>query len=184
MDNIDKKKSQRGSRRTFEKFDEPDLIKDIDSILNIAKKEGYYIENALNIEELIKHFDSIQLKFVEMHGGLSGSLKNEGDKWIMNINAKHHKNRQRFTMAHELGHFIMHKDKNALFEDTTFFRGAESTAIEYAANEFASSLLMPESEIKRLLKEGIRELGILSEKFKVSPSAMKYRLESLGYKFN
>ena len=184
MSELDKSKSNRGGRRIHESFNEPDLFKDVESVLESARKKGYYVNKSLDIESLIRSFTDVHLEFIDMDGGLSGSLKNEGDLWIMKINSKHHKNRQRFTMAHELGHYIMHKDKNATFEDTTFFRGADHNAMEFAANEFASSVLMPQDDIVELLSKGIRELDELSDEFNVSPSAMKYRLEKLGYTFS
>lgn len=184
MEELEKRKSKRGNRRIHQNFEEPDLNKDVDSVLDTARKNGYYVGKAIDIESFIRNLKDVRLEFVDMDGGLSGSLQNIGDMWIMKINSKHHKNRQRFTMAHELGHYIMHKDKNAIFTDTTFFRGAEYNTMEFAANEFASSVLMPLNEIKDLLNKGVRELEDLSDTFNVSPAAMKYRLEKLGYTFS
>lgn len=184
MNELEKVKSTRGGRKIHEKYTEPNLYKDADSILENAQKKGLFTKNALDIESLIKSMEGIDLVYTEMTGGLSGSLQNVDGTWIMKINSKHHKNRQRFTIAHELGHYLMHKDKNSLFEDTTFFRGAQNNAMEFAANEFASSILMPQNSIKKLLDSNIRELADLADEFNVSPSAMKYRLEKLGYNLN
>ena len=54
--------------------------------------------------------------------------------------------------------------------------------IEYRANEFASKLLMPEDSVRKAIAEGIRNLGMLAERFDVSSPAMKIRVQDLGYK--
>ncbi|MEC4094016.1 ImmA/IrrE family metallo-endopeptidase [Myroides odoratimimus] len=184
MDELEKHKSKRGGRKIHENFKEPSLFKDVESVLQTAKDKGLYEGSVLDIEALVEVLPDVKLTYSEMSGGLSGSLENYDGIWHMKINSKHHKNRQRFTIAHELGHYFLHKEKNTSFEDTTFFRGAKINPIEFAANEFASAILMPEDLIKELISEGIRELGELAEEFGVSASAMKYRLEKLGYILN
>ena len=176
------KGTKRGSRGLSEKYEEPDLLKNAEDILKKAREEGYYIGNSLDIEKLISTIDDIVVLYEDMDGGKSGSLHQLDDKWIIKINNRHHKNRQRFTLAHELGHYILHKEKNAAFEDTTFFRGGQMDAIEYAANSFAATILMPETKIKELIEEGNQNISLLAEKFNISTSALKYRLEELGYK--
>ena len=113
----------------------------------------------------------------------SGTFKYENDKWIIGVNQNHHKNRQKFTLAHELGHYVLHREKNINIVDTTFFRNNDTNPIEYMANEFAAKLLMPEDKVRYLVdKQKIKNIGRLAEEFGVSASAMKYRIVSLGYK--
>ena len=105
------------------------------------------------------------------------------EKSLIGVNKLHHRNRNRYTLAHELGHYILHKDKNVDLVDTTFFRNNETDSIEYMANEFAAKLLMPEDKVRDFVdNQGIKNIGELAEKFVVSASAMKYRIISLGYK--
>lgn len=53
---------------------------------------------------------------------------------------------QRFVCAHELGHFFLHKGKNAIFMDTK--AGLNTSKYEIEANEFAACLLIPEEVIR------------------------------------
>ena len=103
-------------------------------------------------------------------------------QWVIGVNRLHNPKRQRFTIAHELGHYYMHKEKNVDFEDTTFFRNNDSTSIEYSANEFAANLLMPEDRVKAAIKSGVKSIEKLSTIFNVSVAAIKYRVVALGYK--
>jgi Zn-dependent peptidase ImmA (M78 family) len=174
-------KGQRQNSQT--KYQEPDLLADVDSIIKNAQEKGYYSGSSLSIESVISTFNDIEVRYEEMEPNQSGSFKFIDNKWIIGINKSHHKNRQKFTLAHELGHYILHREKNINIVDTTFFRNNETDSIEYMANEFASKLLMPEEKVRDLVdSQGIKNIGELAEKFEVSASAMKYRIVSLGYK--
>ncbi len=104
--------------------------------------------------------------------------------------------RQRFTIAHEIGHRVYNHEgiRNRITKDQIKFitNGDESyldVLIERQANNFASKLLMPKKlldEVKKELQEnnGIKnykQLVInLAEKFNVSYIAMEYRLRALN----
>ena len=155
----------------------------VNDILKKAEESGLYIDNSLKIKELISSFEDIEIKYDTMDIAKSGSLSCVDGKWIMCINSSHNPKRQRFTMAHELGHYILHKGKNIEFVDTTFFRSDEMDSIEYNACEFASRLLMPEDKLRKLIDEDrIKNIGELASRFEVSSAAMKYRVISLGYR--
>lgn len=176
-------KGNRKGLKKSEKYQEPDLLVSVNDILKKAEESGFYIDNSLNIKELISSFEDIEIKYDTMDIAKSGSLSCVDGKWIMCINSSHNPKRQRFTMAHELGHYILHRGKNIEFVDTTFFRSDEMDSIEYIANEFASRLLMPEDKLRKLIDEDrIKNIGELASRFDVSSAAMKYRVISLGYR--
>lgn len=176
-------KGNRKGLKKSEKYQEPDLLVSVNDILKKAEESGFYIDNSLNIKELISSFEDIEIKYDTMDIAKSGSLSCIDGKWIMCINSSHNPKRQRFTMAHELGHYILHRGKNIEFVDTTFFRSDEMDSIEYIANEFASRLLMPEDKLRKLIDEDrIKNIGELASRFDVSSAAMKYRVISLGYR--
>ena len=112
---------------------------------------------------------------------------------IIGVNSLHHPNRQRFTIAHELGHLELHRDmitsnvhvdKNfpGLMRDAVSATGTESIEIE--ANQFASELLMPRLLIEQALagkQFDIDDSGPIEElakKFKVSKQALEYRIRN------
>lgn len=176
-------KGQRKRNANSTKYQEPDLLVGVEDILSSAKEKGLYNGYSLKIEDVVRSIPDIQLKYESMDTDKSGSLSNEGDKWIICVNKDHNIKRQRFTLAHELGHYFLHKEKNINFIDTTFFRSNDMTSVEYIANEFAARLLMPEDIVRKLIdNEQIKNIGTLAEKFNVSSAAMKYRVLSLGYK--
>lgn len=124
----------------------------------------------------------------------SGMLIIKDDEKHIVINKEHHTNRQRFTIAHELGHLKLHHQENKveqLFVDKKLSVYLRSTEGEYKqekeANAFAAALLMP----KTLLQQHIEKTGVdpkdetgvtyLANAFGVSEQAMLIRLHILGF---
>jgi Zn-dependent peptidase ImmA (M78 family) len=130
---------------------------------------------------------------------LSGFLfrDHQARKAVIGVNRKHHPNRQRFTIAHEIGHFLLHEGErvfvdrlssgyhvNLRNEDSS--KGINEEEIE--ANLFAAELLMPQSFLEADLSksDGLDLfdddiLKILADKYQVSIQALTYRLANLGY---
>lgn len=91
--------------------------------------------------------------------------------------------RQRFTLAHELGHFI---ERTKVAHDDEFgFQEIRSSSLsedyfphEFFADEFAGSLLIPRKKLSELQKQGKAEDEI-AKAFKVSVAALRKRISSL-----
>jgi Zn-dependent peptidase ImmA (M78 family)/transcriptional regulator with XRE-family HTH domain len=90
--------------------------------------------------------------------------------------------RQRFTLAHELGHIVA-RDAQELLTETHLAPGHQKDLTEVRANVFAAHLLMPRSEISSAVQDGDltdEQLTSLVVRFQVSPSALAARLVQLG----
>jgi len=118
---------------------------------------------------------------------------------IVGINKDHHKNRQRFTIAHEIGHFLLHAGQEIYVDecsksglrislrDEDSSKGTERDEIE--ANVFAAELLMPVELLQAdIVSANIRDedkleevLDTLAKEYEVSKQALTYRLVNLGY---
>ncbi len=130
------------------------------------------------------------MRLEEGGGDVSGFLLRKGGKPIIGVNATQHLNRQRFTIAHELGHFFLH-EFDGIHLDKTFHRnGISSLGVssqEIEANTFAAELLMPDYMVKRELLAIRGDLitddavSQLANHFGVSTQAMGIRLSNLGY---
>ena len=130
----------------------------------------------------------------ETENKVSGLLVINKDKNLILVNISHPDNRKRFTKAHELGHYILHKEICPLFIDSSqlVYRrdniSAEGSRLdEIEANTFAAELLMPEKKLREefsnkppfnIMNE--TEIMTLADNYKVSYSAMTYRLINLG----
>lgn len=126
-------------------------------------------------------------KFGQEH--LAGLLAIRGNDPTIYVNADDHPVRKRFTVAHELGHFLLHgRGRQDDFVDVSdnFRTVVDPEAawtperrMEWEANAFASALLMNEDLVRRKWDE-IGELEGLARWFQVSKPAMTYRLDSIG----
>lgn len=122
---------------------------------------------------------------------VSGALVSKGGRPVILANEKHPPVRQRFSIAHELGHLLLHASDDTtrntrsavvLFRDERSTTGTHKQEIE--ANRFAASLLMPAEEVRRRVANRVSFLDEdfiagLAREFYVSPQAMAYRLENL-----
>ena len=135
----------------------------------------------VNPEQIIGRISDIKLQSEPMSDDCSGMIEYDSKigKYVISVNANHGQNRQRFTIAHELGHYALnHGDKK-----DTLFRHANGAheRDEIEANQFAAELLMPEGVIRHLIfNEKIVDVSILAGKLWVSEQAMLYRLKNLG----
>jgi hypothetical protein len=121
----------------------------------------------------------------DLSEGVSGKLfqdKEAGgpEGYSISVRASDPYVRRRFTVAHEIGHFVLHRNRiGSSLTDDGFYRSNLSSWEEVEANQFAARALMP----RELLKQHIQAYGIapalLSTIFKVSESAMRIRIESL-----
>jgi len=124
----------------------------------------------------------IRIERIALEDDLSGILykEKESNSWVMQINEDHHPNRQRYTIAHELGHFCLHRHLKQRFEDKIFFRGVEANKPEWQANDFASAILMPEDRFREMVRSGASKVEVLAKEFKVSTLALRIRAKNLG----
>lgn len=122
----------------------------------------------------------------KMDDDVSGHItKLIDDKYQIEVNSTHHHNRKKFTVAHEIGHYLYDSDvlENNQICDEKLFRSSGCSNVdqdrETRANRFAASLLMPTEQVVEHSKENHTAAG-LAMKFDVSLAAMRLRLQSLG----
>jgi Zn-dependent peptidase ImmA (M78 family) len=144
----------------------------------------------VNVHTLVQHCGLIVLP-QELEDEVSGILVVQHGEGVIGVNQSHPKNRQRFSIAHELGHWCLHRGTSSVFVDTTavFLRDKESSEgvrrQEIEANRFAAALLMPEQRLREAV--GITRLDPfddlafrrLAARFSVSVQALGIRLARL-----
>lgn len=166
------------------------IRKRVDDILKVLEIK----EPQIDVEKVAKFLQAEVIE-EELDQDVSGLLLISQGKRTIAVNEAHADNRKRFTIAHELGHLMLHavdQDEDNVFIDRKVFnRNSDASQgiyrQEIEANRFAAELLMP----KRLLLNAIDELGDeidlsdddtlyeLAKKFEVSTQAMAIRLTSL-----
>lgn len=111
----------------------------------------------------------------------AGLVKEPGQDAVIVLNARDSVNRQRFNCAHQLGHFLAHRDEEQ-YEHVESRRGLFGPAPleEGCADAFAAALLMPAREVRSLRRRGATDIE-LGLRFGVPREAAVYRLRQLGY---
>lgn len=113
-----------------------------------------------------------------------------GDSFIIYVSDEQDEKRKNFTIAHELGHLFLHMGyliDRELWEDNSniIYRRLGASEMEYQANEFAASLLMPKNEYERVMLENIEGNKVktenIAEYFNVSVETASNRGKILGF---
>jgi Zn-dependent peptidase ImmA (M78 family) len=155
----------------------------------MLKEHGVH-EAPVDVEALARD-EGIRVVFQPLEDHVSGMLVQTGTEMVIGVNDRHHVNRQRFTLAHELAHAQMHASSPTVYVDgmMVHFRGAQQASaapIEVEANAFAAALLMPEEFLRGDLKSHVidmfDEVAVkkLAERYRVSVQALTIRLMELG----
>ena len=146
------------------------------------------------IIDLFKECERLGYKLLRYHLGdnadLGFAVKKDNDIIIF-TNSCSRLSREIFTLAHEIGHVILHlNDESSFIDDSITINGRSTDKKEQEANYFAACLLMPADDVGRFIDLGIQDFGekglsamdiarIMSE-FNVSFDMALNRLESLG----
>lgn len=116
--------------------------------------------------------------FLPVSGEFSLEEKNRP---LIRINTSENPLRQRFTLAHELGHFVLNHGPEFRDPVSNFLENVRDRK-EVEANRFVLALLMPEPAVRFFVdKERITSVDKLSKHFNVSSTSMIYRLKNLGF---
>lgn len=118
---------------------------------------------------------------------ISGMIEpSSAGNYVITVNAGDAPTRQRFTVAHELAHFILHETRiGSGIDDDRTYRSTDAgryhnTTIgpreETEANKIAAAILMPYDLIAARKEDGVDDVGQLANEFGVSRHAMSIRL--------
>ncbi len=140
------------------------------------------------VEAVAKHL-GIKIDEADLGDDCSGILIREGDSAVIGVHADHHEHRKRFTIAHEIAHYTLHKREAYIDQFHIDLRtnnpGSATKQEEDEANRFAGALLMPADQVRKAFAEQRvdpsrdDEIPEMAKRFKVSVQAMTKRLMHL-----
>jgi Zn-dependent peptidase ImmA (M78 family) len=145
----------------------------------------------VDVSRVAQHY-GLGIHLQELEDAVSGMLVIRDSHAVIGVNQNHHPNRQRFTIAHEIGHYLLHADQARVFiENLDLYRDELSSngtsAREIEANAFAAELLMPTFALRKLVKGQLIDayfdehiIRRLAAKFGVSTQAITVKLSRLG----
>lgn len=152
------------------------------------------ISPPIDIEKIAKNLN-INIQYEPFDGELSGLLIIDEKKDItaIGVNSTYPKNRQRFIIAHEIGHYLLHR-KHGTYIDTTIKYNLKRDISfkehyeEVEANMFALSILIPQKMIEDLIENRYssfdfndnKEINEIADYFQVTPQTLMIRLAKLN----
>lgn len=146
--------------------------------------ENFQKEFPVAIGNIAKAFGLV-VKKSTLPAGISGEIKEENGSYVIRVNRHDVKARQRFTISHEIAHFLLHKDKiGDGITDDVLYRSKLSDLLEIQANRLAADMILPwkliqDSLQKHAEKKNETKYEIIAEEAEVSTTALKIRLGKL-----
>lgn len=140
----------------------------------------------IRLTDLARAF-GVPVKAATLAPGISGEIRpDESGGFVIKVNRHDPKRRQRFSVAHELSHFLLHRDQiGDGITDDVLYRSSLSDRREAEANRLAADILMPDALVREHIEaaheKGVGDIVIyLADVFAVSEAAMRIKLENLG----
>lgn len=161
---------------------DPTALDTPERIIEYCQKMGFIDGDVTDIESLITQNNELSLVRKDLGIYDAYIKKISENNYEIAINSKHHKNRQRFSMAHEYIHYQVHRSKIESMPEgeQILHRSEDRDPIEYQANEYAAQILMPTIAFKQKSLELDYSASKLSEAFQVSLQAVRIKAEKLG----
>lgn len=103
-----------------------------------------------------------------------------GERYRITVNGRHARTRQRFTIAHELAHYALHRSLigDGIVDDA-MYRSPRGNDIERQANSYAATILMPAPLVRTYFRGGMRDYASMSRAFDVSTDMARIRMREL-----
>lgn len=149
----------------------------------------YLSDYPVKLGQLAKEL-GVAIKVSSLGTGVSGQIQREGDHYVIRVNRHEARERQRFTIAHELAHFFLHKQiidsTPSGITDNVLYRSGAPERIEFEANRLAADIVMPMNLVQDVLQkefDGVvtdATIESLAARFQVSKAAMEIRLSNIA----
>lgn len=154
---------------------DPEVRQDIDEYLSEYPVKLGAIAKRLGIKVLLS----------TLPRGTSGQIGQENGGFVIRINRHEAKHRQRFTLAHEIAHYLLHRDKIVAeggWSENVLLRSGQPASVEYEANRLASDLVIPSGQLAEATAEypgpiTSEVIEDLARRFGVSTAAMEIKLQ-------
>ena len=157
--------------------------------LNLAPEVRAAIDNHLSEHPVklgaIANSLGVKVLLSTLPRGTSGQIGQENGDFVIRINRHEAKQRQRFTLAHELAHFLLHRPlivAEGGWSENVLLRSGQPANVEYEANRLASDLVIPSAQLAEATAEysgpmTSEVIEDLARRFGVSVAAMEIKLQ-------
>lgn len=157
--------------------------------LNLAPEvradiDKYLSEHPVKLGAIAKRL-GVKVLLSTLPRGTSGQIGQENGDFVIRINRHEAKHRQRFTLAHELAHYLLHRElivAEGGWSENVLLRSGQPANVEYEANRLASDLVLPSAQLAEATAEYSgpmtpEVIEDLARRFGVSTAAMEIKLQ-------
>lgn len=141
-----------------------------------------YLEKApVNLEGMAGEME-LEVSYEVLADDIAGKIERlpSSGRYRITVNQTHVPARRRFTLAHEIAHFVLHRDLiGDGVTDSALYRSKLSSPLEQQANRFAADLLMPARLVRKKHREGVVAYADMAAAFDVSAEAMRIRMRQV-----
>lgn len=149
-----------------------------------ANIDEYLSEHPVKLGAIAKRL-GVKVLLSTLPRGTSGQIGQENGDFVIRINRHEAKHRQRFTLAHELAHYLLHRDRieaDGGWSENVLLRSGQPANVEYEANRLASDLVIPSAQLEEATEEysgpiTSEVIDDLARRFGVSTAAMEIKLQ-------
>ena len=142
--------------------------------------EKYLCKIPVKLGSMAKELGVVVKRSPTIPRNISGKItKLPTGVYEIKINKYESLERQRFTLAHELAHFLLHRteiDRLGEIADNVLYRSGASETIEYEANRLAAQIIIPEEAINECQQAIGKNVDQLAKEFGVSKTVMEVRM--------
>jgi Zn-dependent peptidase ImmA (M78 family) len=155
-------------------------------------RESLELQVPVDVEEAVRRLGGNLVENHELEEGMEAKVSQKGERFEIVIHDGKPKARKRFSVAHELGHLLLHMgylvdperwSKSDEYRDSVYYRFGHGIE-EEEANAFAAAFLMPEADFRdiarRYAKDGLVSVEKVARHFLTSKDATMVRGSVLG----
>lgn len=148
------------------------------------KIDHYLSEHPVKLGAIAKQL-GVKVLVSTLPRGTSGQISQEDGTFVIRINRHEAKHRQRYTLAHEIAHYLLHRDKireSGEWSENVLLRSGQPESVEFEANRLASDLVIPSAQLAAVAAEYTGPITNeiiedLARRFRVSTAAMEIKLQ-------
>lgn len=110
----------------------------------------------------------LEIRDIKLPDYVSGKIEKDwrSGSFVISINDSHPLTRRRFTVAHEIAHFVLHQDLigDGIVDDA-LYRSSKGNEIERQANAYAATILMPAPLVRARFNSGDKSYAGIADAF-------------------
>lgn len=160
---------------------EVEMLARVEPVGRIGIIGSHQTSAPVDVEAIAADLNAQIVRRADLSDDVSGKVECiGGERFRITVNGRHSPQRQRFTIAHEIAHIVMHTDLigDGIVDDG-LYRSPLGGIVERQANVYAATILMPARLVRDAWRDGVKDYASMSAMFDVSTEVARIRMKEL-----